>query len=565
MICPSCSNPIPDGIPICPYCGATLTAQEYPWEPAMAKADKAKKKQTNAKAFLIALGSVLGAALLVLVIVFGIVPAVKNRQPKTPASSSNNTGYSADTTVPSWAGTDQSTTAPGSGAGESPSAETQPPVVETQPPAVKTLTVAPIADAPMRITDSASGELTNDTVVYAYYTGEIVESRQTDIFEFYADCSGAYRCEVNGLKSGVTVTVNLCEDGIPLDSEYQASNGKGVTRVLDGGKTYTVEVKSGTGTGTYELSVGMPKPVCDITAVDTVYDAIEFKGQQNYYAFTPDETGEYRFWISQINSGKTVSLFVYDDAGYTVGYEYGASQNDGVKTTLNAGITYTVCVKQNSDYGAYTLRVGRQKTARDITGTTVVYDSTVFQGQRNNYYYTAPCTGTYSFRIAQINSGIKVSVYVYDSADYCLGYENGASLNGGVTVTLEAGQTYLVQVRQYTDVGDYAMSVGSQKPFSNATGYDRIKDSTQFAKQTNYYTYTPSLSGNYVFSLYQIPSGVRVSVFVYDDAGYEVGSRKGLSADGSVKVSLNAGRTYEICVQQYEGFGEYTLNIGLTN
>lgn len=557
MICPKCDQAIKDGLQTCPNCGASFAPQPFPWETAEKETEKAEKKQKNNSRLVIALSAFIGAALIVLLTVFVIVPAVKNRPTKHP----DNTNASDVSLIPGSNGDDAAVDG-GDDAGEStelPATESE---TESTAPALSVLTVPAIGSVPITVPAAGESEFINDAAEFLNFSGEIYENKQEDSYSFTAENTGEYRLQMNGLVSGFTVSVYVYDaDGNIVDNEYGVSNGGGFTAHLEGGNTYSAVVKSGSGTGTYELSVGMQKALKDISGYGTVVDATEFKGQQIDYVYVPEQTGVYRFWLSQINSGKRVSMYIYDDAGYQIKCDYDLSIDNGLTVELDAGVPYTVRVKQSEDFGAYTMRIGRQMPTVDITGSTLVTDAVVFKGQKNNYSFTAAETGAYSFYITQINSGVTVSVGVFDDAEYCLKSDYALSQNEGVSVELEAGRTYTVQVGQYSETGAYTMSVGAQKPAQNASGYDQIADSVQFAKQTNVYTYLAAVGGTYSFCVEQLPADVNVSVAVYDAAGYRLCGDSGMRAGERLTAALEAGAAYEIRVQQYSGFGAYTLGI----
>ena len=67
-----------------------------------------------------------------------------------------------------------------------------------------------------------------------------------------------------------------------------------------------------------------------------MHDDIEYKGQEIKYTYSPAVDGVYRFYIAQINNGITVSMYVYDAAGYRVDYNTGIGQNSGVTVNLES-------------------------------------------------------------------------------------------------------------------------------------------------------------------------------------------------------------------------------------
>ena len=397
---------------------------------------------------------------------------------------------------------------------------------------------------------------------FKYFSGTISQSSQKDTYSFTTNKAGVYRIELSNMVSGFKVSMFLYDsNGSIVDDKYSIGQGNGVTVSLNANSTYKLVISSSSGTGSYKVFIGEQKSTTDITGYTTINDSMEFSGQQNNYSFTPSVSGVYRFHIAQINSGIKVSMFVYDEAGYIVDDKYSIGQDNGVTVTLKAGKTYSVRIQQSSNIGNYTLAVGYQKATTDITGYTTINDSMEFSGQQNNYSFTPSVSGVYRFHIAQINSGIKVSMFVYDEAGYIVDDKYSIGQDNGVTVTLKAGKTYSVRIQQSSNIGNYTLGVGYQKKTTDISNYDVVVDSIQFSGQENKYTFKPTTTGQYTLKITDIASGTKVSIYVYDSAGYKIGSTTSMSNGSTLKVNLNANSTYSVVVQQYSASGNYNSQI----
>lgn len=402
------------------------------------------------------------------------------------------------------------------------------------------------------------------SVDFLEYSGAIGSDEQKDWYYFTAPETGKYRCEMDDMMSGFTTTMCLY-DSLKNEVDYYngAGNGDGMTTSLQAGQTYALRIKSWSGTGAYTVRIGQAKSPADVSSDTVVHDAIEFAGQQVYYNYTPVEDGQYRFEIAQINQGIQVSIGIYDDAGYEVDYNNGIGQGDGVTTTLNAGQTYRVIVKQYSNLGAYTMNIGAQKPMTDISGVTVLRDDIAYRGQKNNYTFTAVENGIYRFEIDRINNGVTVSMELLDEAGYTVERNSYLGKNDGVRAELQAGQTYRLVVSQCTDCGDYTMTVGTQKKMEDISAYSQVEDSIQFNGQVNLYEYRPASDGTCVFELAEMASDLQVSVEIYDDENYCLRQNSWMHSGDTVSVELEAGRKYRIKVLYCSGYGNYTLKTGV--
>lgn len=150
---------------------------------------------------------------------------------------------------------------------------------------------------------------------------------------------------------------------------------------------------------------------------------------------------------------------MFDAAGYKVDYNTSIGQGSGITVSLSAGQTYLLQVKQSSNYGAYTMTIGLQKETLDISSYSLIRDSIQYNGQVNKYIFRPSSSGKYTFGIEDAMSGMQVSIYVYDDADYRINYYTGMSSGRTMSADLEANKTYYIQVRYSSDYGTYTLSV----------------------------------------------------------------------------------------------------------
>ena len=293
-----------------------------------------------------------------------------------------------------------------------------------------------------------------------------------------------------------------------------------------------------------------------------------YKGQEYNYSYTAPRDGTYRFELSGIDeSGVTIKDYVRvkDPDGSYLDYTYGGN-GSGVTVKLNANKTYTVTVEQCQNFGSFTLLIGQAKEIKNIANYTKVKDSTEYTDQLNVYSLTAPRTGTYRFELADINtSGATIKDYVRvrnadgDYLDYTYG-GNGS----GVTVKLDAGKKYTVEVEQYEKLGSYTLIVGQPKEIKNIVSYTEVKDSTQYTDQLNEYSLTAPRSGTYRFEFADINTtgtAIKFYVRVRNADGNYLDYTYGGNGTG-VTVKLEADKKYTIEVEQYEKLGTYTLIVG---
>ena len=379
-----------------------------------------------------------------------------------------------------------------------------------------------------------------------FYDGYLSEDDARDTFTYTAPRDGRYQLEISDISANDGVRLMVFDpSGSKLLDSYSESGYVSMT----GGTTYEIQVRQENGYPMYNLALYIQKPTTDLSYTTTLYDQIAFTNQRNNYVFTAPVTGRYHFEMSEYMSGVGFRMMMWDKYDSNIMdtyYEYGT-------VSLDAGETYELQIRQDSGISSYKLQIGFQKETFDLTGYTTIFDSIEYTGQRNVYTFTAPISGRYRFEMSEYMSGTGFRMMMWDKYDSNIMdtyYEYG-------TVSLDAGETYELQIRQDSDYSSYKLKIGMQKETVDISNYDIISDSVTFTDQRNVYTFTPDESGKYKFTLTDFNADCSFRLMAWDnydstimDTYYEEGT-----------VSLESGITYEIQVRQDSSIGSYNLNI----
>lgn len=296
-------------------------------------------------------------------------------------------------------------------------------------------------------------------------------------------------------------------------------------------------------------------------------DFLKFEGsitsddETDKYSITAIETGYYRCFLADMVSGFKVKVYVYNSDGSKVNGDYGLGNGDGVTCQLEKDKKYTIEVINYSNTGSYTLLVGQQKSTINATSHEVIYDSIEYVDQTNNHTFVPEYSGVYHFGLSNMVNGFKVKLYVYDSLGYKVSGDYGLGINEGVTANLNAGEEYAVILSYYSNLGDYTLSIGKQRPTEDITGKEKISGNVDFKDQNNVYTFTVANSGKYRFTLGDMKSDLKLKLYVYDKLGYKIGGDYSLSSGNYISTNLETGQTYEVHISQYSNTGNYTINI----
>lgn len=185
-------------------------------------------------------------------------------------------------------------------------------------------------------------------------------------------------------------------------------------------------------------------------------------GQSNDYEYISPLSGTYRFEFSNVPNGTDLRLRIYNSGWEEMKSDYDLDNGDGLTEFLTAGETYYIRVEQYREYGAYTLNIGPKKEVVDITNNTAVSDSIQYTDQENDYIFKVKSEGKYIFVFSNVLEGNSFRLKVYNSgweelkSDYNLGND------GGVEVSLSAGESYFIRVTQYNGCGNYILTAERQ-------------------------------------------------------------------------------------------------------
>lgn len=368
----------------------------------------------------------------------------------------------------------------------------------------------------------ATTDITGETSV----AGSITYPNQEDQYRYTAPISGTY-CFNTELNAGSEVYVGILgENGKLIDSRTNL-----LIIDLEAGKTYILDVEYKDSICNYIVSIGVPNAIEDITGNQTISGNITYKSQNDRYKYTVYYGGIYRFDVN-LSSGSEVRV--------RISGENGNSLNDGINgltMELEEGKTYILSIEYRNGPCSYTVGIGVPNAVTDITGSQSVVGSITYQDQEDQYYYTAPISGTYRFD-TELSAGAEVQIRISGA--------NGNSLNYGtnaLTMELEAGKIYILSVEYKNGICDYKMYVGVPNPIIDITGSEYISGNITYQDQKDKYYYTALTNGRYCFNT-NLSAGGEVRVRISGENGNSLNS--GID---SLDINLEAGKTYILSVE----------------
>lgn len=281
------------------------------------------------------------------------------------------------------------------------------------------------------------------------------------------------------------------------------------------------------------------------------FDGYISEGQENTHVFTAEEAGTYGFQITELSEGLKLTIVTYENG------EKGDVKSDcklgreGIilyKTEKGTTCELVVSGTYGKGSGNYSIVIGQQKEAIDVSDYTTISDSMEFKSQTNRYFYTAKENGKCCIKISSIKNGNTLKIFLYDGYGELISHSTG-DRDTYLLASLEKGEEYMIEVHQDKGLADYVIDVLPQKPTVDITGYQEVKDSIEYEYQNNFYKFTPQKDGEFDVLVSHIQNEFDINIGVYDDEGYEVKGMKDMVKDDSFSVHLKKDQTYTFSIR----------------
>ena len=296
--------------------------------------------------------------------------------------------------------------------------------------------------------------------------------------------------------------------------------------------------------------------------IDTYWSNDKTSGDNYYLEVTGVEEGTCYLKVHDYNNAD-----LYDTVTiYVVSSGEDITTGDGT----GEGVEPPVVVKQTLDVPAISVStLSIDPVLPNIysaeVATIISYSGSItYDKQKDIYYFEAPYEGRYRMDISGLQSGTAVELYIFDSSGKSIASDTYCKNDEGITAkSLNANETYEVQVRHTSGYSDYKLSIGLQKATVDISGLTQLTDSIEYTDQRNVYIFTAPLDGRYRFELSGMMSGTATELYVFSSLGETVVSDTYCkNGEGVTAKGLVAGETYSVQVRYASGFSGYGLLIG---
>jgi hypothetical protein len=288
---------------------------------------------------------------------------------------------------------------------------------------------------------------------------------------------------------------------------------------------------------------------------------ITSSGQIDSYTYTPPRDGKYTIWLSEVRSGVSFGMYLYNRLGERITYDYSASNGEYITAELKKGESYTIKINQYSSTGTYILSIGEQTATFNASAYSMISDSIVFQNQVNVYEFSPERDGRYTLWFTEVKSGISFSLYIYNHLGERVTYDNSASNGEYITADLQQSETYTIMISQYSGSGTYQLNIGKQKITIPIEKRLTVKDCIEFQGQENCYSIPLKEGENLQLSFGGMENGTSLNVRILNHLGEKVVGDSYLSNGEKLILANATADTYRIIVDQQSGFPSYTMTV----
>ena len=298
------------------------------------------------------------------------------------------------------------------------------------------------------------------------------------------------------------------------------------------------------------------------TEIKTFRGTVE-DNQKSTHSFQSGREGVYRFDVSELYSGARVNITIKDGNGNIIIVKEDINNESGFECSLEKNTNYTIIVEGKYKKSDYVLSIGIPKGVVNISDKDNINDSIVYRNQTNTYLFTPSEDGLYRFSFSGMVNQFIINLTILDELGYSETGSGEYSNEEGHTFNLSGGKVYTVQVEQNYNFGSYCMKIDRPVSIQNITGLWEFSGDITYIGQVNKYLYTPSASGNYIFTTNDMENYFAISFSVIDPLNYEIRNSNYVVNNETLKVALEEGVEYTIQIgnNAYDRFGKYRIAI----
>ena len=132
----------------------------------------------------------------------------------------------------------------------------------------------------------------------------------------------------------------------------------------------------------------------------------------------------------------------------------------------------------------------------------------------------------------------------------------------GKNVELNAGEKYIIKVKQYSGFPEYEINIGVPNEICEVEG-NNIEGTLLYEGEEDKYTYIAPVTGQYRFNFASDNDQSNYKFYLYTENNEKLAGQ--YYSDNGKTLDLDKGETYTIVIAQYSGYASYKVTIGVPN
>lgn len=383
----------------------------------------------------------------------------------------------------------------------------------------------------------------------ATISGNFMVENQKNLYTYKAPATGRYRfdLDIDNVNYYYSIVIKDSKSA-KLASGTSSSNSKGVTVSLEKDISYTIEIAQNYGLCSYSIMIGVPNASKNVSGTE-INGSITYTDQKDIYYYIAPIDGYYRFDLDISNTNNNYKFSIYDSKEQQLRYCTYTTYNDhGVNVQLKENAKYRIEITQDYRLCDYSIRIGVPTVPTYISDNSVDGKMS-FIGKEDTYYYDAPTTGRYIFKLStdNTNSNYKFKIYQSNKTEIrSTSYYQEKNKN--TLINLQKGEEYTVIIEQDYLLSSYAISIiPPAEPISITGNYF----SGSFEYKDQYFTYQFSVdqSGTYSIDFEQPSLDFVIETDVIEcSTGNTVKTSRIYRGNESFYAQLEAGKQYYLRV-----------------
>ena len=405
---------------------------------------------------------------------------------------------------------------------------------------------ASLIDTPS--TTAHASEAKTTSVVGSSISGTFSAEDEKIIYTYKAPVYGKYRFDLDIDNVNYSYSISIKDSkNAKLSSGSSGSSSKGITVTLEKDYTYTIEIIQDYGLCSYSISIGVPNTPKTVSGTE-ISGSITYTDQSDTYYYTANVDGYYRFDLDISNVNNNYRFSIYDSKEQKLASCSYSDFGHGTNAKLKANEKYRIVIVQDYRLCDYKITIGVPTEPTQVAGNSIL-GSLSFEEQKDTYYYTAPRTGRYIFKLSSGNVNANYNFEIIRANNSKIRSTTYyAEKNKNTLVNLNENENYTITISQDYLLSSYEIAITPPSPPISISG-NSFSGSIEYKDQYITYQFSVNKSGTYSFDFDQLSLDFVLTTEIQEcSTGNSVKTGRIYRGSESFYARLEAGKQYYLKV-----------------